>query len=134
MSGLAGLLAAAGFVDGLPVALATVDAAGTTAGGFAHWLSTQNRDPQHIADLVEAPGRLSDGIAVDYGWGLGLGRHRGERLLIHGGSWAGATAKALRCPALGLAAVVLTAGGDMDKVVNLADAALASVTPPRPQP
>jgi len=106
----------------------------TTAGSFARWLGTQNRDPLHIADLVEVPGRLNDGTLVDYGWGLGLRRYRGDRLLIHGGSWTGATAKALRCPALGIAAVVLTAGGDMDKVVRLADAALASVTPPRPRP
>jgi len=96
----------------------------TTAGSFARWLSTQNRDPLHIADLVEAPGRLNDGTLVDYGWGLGLRRYRGERLLIHGGSWTGATAKALRCPALGLAVVVLTAGGDMAEVAGLADVAL----------
>jgi len=106
----------------------------TTAGSFARWLATQNRDPLHIADIVEAPGRLSDGTVVDYGWGLGLRRYRGKRLLIHGGSWSGATAKALRCPALGIAAVVLTAGGDMREVVGLADAALERVTPLPPPP
>ena len=130
-SDLAGFPQAAGF-SSLPL---TQGDGGlwTTAPSYARWLATQNRDPLHIADIVEAPGRLSDGTVVDYGWGLGLRRYRGERLLIHGGGWPGATAKALRCPALGIAAVVLTAGGDMREVVGLADAAMESVTPPRPQ-
>jgi CubicO group peptidase (beta-lactamase class C family) len=96
----------------------------TTAVAFARWLAAQNRDPLRLAAIVEAPGRLNDGTPVDYGWGLGLRHYRGERLLIHGGGWTGATAKAVRCPALGIAAVALTAGGDMQQVVALADAAL----------
>jgi len=96
----------------------------TTAAGFARWLARQNGDPLQLASIVEAPGRLNDGSTVDYGWGLGLRQYRGERLLSHGGGWTGATGKALRCPAFGLAVVALAAGDDMDKVVRLADAAL----------
>lgn len=96
----------------------------STAPAYARWLMAQNRDASGVATIVEAPGRLADGQAVDYGWGFGLREYRGERLLMHGGGWTGATAKALRCPALGLAVVVLTAGGDVTKVAALADAAL----------
>lgn len=96
----------------------------TTAAAFARWLAHQNRDPLQLASIVETPGRLNDGRPIDYGWGLGLREYRGERLLSHGGGWTGATCKALRCPALGLAAVALTAGDDMQKVIDLADAAL----------
>lgn len=96
----------------------------TTGAGFARWLADQNRDRLQLAPLVEAPGRLQDGTVLDYGWGLGLREYRGERLLIHDGSWTGATCKAMRCPTLGLAVVVLTAGGEMQKVSVLADAAL----------
>ncbi len=106
----------------------------TTAGGFARWLARQNNDPLRLARIVETPGRLIDGTAVDYGWRLGLRQYRGESLLIHAGGWIGASSKALRCPALGIASVVLTAGGDMRKVVDIADAALASVTPLPPPP
>lgn len=96
----------------------------STAAAFARWLAHQNRDPLQLAAIVEAPGRLNDGSPVDYGWGLGLGQYRGERLLTHGGGWTSAACKALRCPTLGLAAVAMTAGGDMPKVIALADAAL----------
>lgn len=107
----------------------------TNSRAFAGWLDQQNRDPLQIAAITEAPGRLNDGTAIDYGWGLGLRTYRGARLLIHGGAWKGAACKAMRCPALGLAAVVLTAGGDMEKVVALADAALDyAATPLRPLP
>jgi CubicO group peptidase (beta-lactamase class C family) len=76
---------------------------------FALWLHRQNADALGIAGIVETPGRLADGTQVPYGWGLGLRSHRGHRLLIHGGEWTGTVAKAVRCPALGIAAVAMAA-------------------------
>jgi CubicO group peptidase (beta-lactamase class C family) len=96
----------------------------TTAAALAGWLNHQNRDPLRLAAIVEAPGRLNDGTAVDDGWGVGLREYRGERLLIHGGGWTGATCKTVRCPAFGIVVVTLTAGADMQKVIALTDAAL----------
>lgn len=96
----------------------------TSAAALAEWLDRQNRDLLHIAAITEAPGRLSDGSATDYGWGLGLREYRGRPALIHGGSWAGATGKSIRCPDLGIAAVTLTAGAERQKVGELTDAAL----------
>lgn len=76
---------------------------------FALWLHRQNADALGIAGIVETPGRLADGTQVPYGWGLGLRSHRGHRLLIHGGEWTGTVAKAVRCPALGIAVVAMAA-------------------------
>lgn len=76
---------------------------------FALWLHRQNEDALGIASIVETPGRLVDGTQVPYGWGLGLRSHRGHRLLIHGGEWTGTVAKAVRCPALGIAVVAMAA-------------------------
>ncbi len=81
----------------------------TTAPGFAHWLARQNEDALNIARLVEAPARLSDGTAVDYGWGIGLRSHRGQPLFSHGGSWGGACCKAVRSRAFGVSIAAFAA-------------------------
>ena len=80
----------------------------TTAAAFADWLDHQNRDTLGLAELLEQPGRLPDGSATDYGWGIGIRSFGGHPLFIHGGSWPGAQAKAVRCPGLGLSIVALT--------------------------
>ncbi|KFC68709.1 Beta-lactamase [Devosia sp. LC5] len=76
---------------------------------FALWLHLQNEDALGIAGIVETPGRLVDGSEVRYGWGLGLRTHRDHRLLIHGGEWTATVAKAVRCPALGIAVIAMAA-------------------------
>lgn len=96
----------------------------STAGGFAHWLHLQNRDALGIAALVETPGHLDDGQPVAYGWGLGLRQHRGQPLLIHGGEWTGAVAKAVRSPSLGLAVVGMAAGAEFETLNRLIAAVL----------
>ena len=96
----------------------------STAHGFAQWLHHQNRDTLGIAKLVTAAGRLDDGTAVDYGWGLGLRTHRGKALLIHGGEWQGAAAKAVRSPALGTAVVGLAAGATLETLNQLVSTVL----------
>ena len=96
----------------------------STAHAFAQWLHHQNLDTLGIASLVAAPGRLNDGTPVDYGWGLGLRQHRGQPLLIHGGEWTGAAAKAVRSPALGLSIVAMAAGAEFETLNQLVAAVL----------
>lgn len=94
----------------------------SSGGSFALWLHRQNQDDLGIADIVEEPGRLADGSEVPYGWGLGLRNHRDHCLLIHGGEWTGTVAKAVRCPALGIAVVAMAADCQfqvLDRLVGL---------------
>ena len=99
----------------------------STSRAFALWLQQQNQDALGIAEIVEAPGRLANGVGVPYGWGLGLRTHRGHKLLIHGGEWTGAVAKAVRCPALGCAVVAMAAGAAFETLDRLVEAALNDV-------
>lgn len=99
----------------------------STARGFTHWLDRQNRDTLGIAALVTTPGRLNDGTPVDYGWGLGLRLHRGHPLLIHGGEWQGAAAKAVRSPGLGVAIVGIAAGAPFETLNALVGAVLEDI-------
>lgn len=99
----------------------------STSHAFALWLHQQNQDALGIADTVEAPGRLTTGVDVPYGWGLGLRVHRGNKLLIHGGEWTGAVAKAVRSPALGIAVVAMAAGAAFETLDRLVEAALNDV-------
>ena len=100
----------------------------STAYAFTRWLHHQNRDTLGIASLVTAPGRSNDGTPVDYGWGLGLREHRGHPLLIHGGEWQGAQAKAVRSPALGLAVVGMAAGTEFETLNRLVSAVLEDLS------
>ena len=99
----------------------------STAGSFVQWLQQQNRDTLGIADLVTTAGQLNDGSSVDYGWGLGLREYRGEALLIHGGEWQGAAAKAVRSPALGIAVVGMAAGAEFETLNRLVSAVLEDI-------
>lgn len=100
----------------------------SSARGFAQWLQLQNRDGLGIAALVTAPGRLNDGSRVDYGWGVGLRQYRGQPLLIHGGEWQGAAAKAVRSPALGLAVAGMAAGAEFETLNRLVSMVLDDIT------
>ena len=100
-----------------------------TASGFARWLACQNEDALDLARQVEAPARLADGTATDYGWGLGLRTFRGQPLFIHGGSWRGARCKAVRSRAFGVAIAVFAGGGaEQDNVGQLIDMLLDAAT------
>lgn len=96
----------------------------TTAAAFSKWLHHQNRNTLGIADIVTAPGRLISGDVVDYGWGLGLRRHHGEALYIHGGEWTGCTAKAVRCPATGIAITAMSSGVSVEDLSAVVQAVL----------
>lgn len=99
----------------------------STARCFAQWLQHQNGDTLGIVDLVTVAGRRNDGTPVDYGWGLGLRQHRGQALLIHGGEWPGAAAKAVRSPALGIAVVGMAAGAEFETLNRLVSAGLEDI-------
>jgi CubicO group peptidase (beta-lactamase class C family) len=86
-------------------------------GDFADWLVLQNRDAMGIEQTVTQPVRLSSNGLGDYGWGIGIRGSSSARTFIHGGSWQGASAKALRNPSLEMAIVVL--GVDENDVATL---------------
>ena len=62
---------------------------------------------RRLIDMLEGQGRLLDGTPLDYGLGLVLEEHRGQRLVSHGGAWAGYRAMLMRFPALRLSVVTL---------------------------
>lgn len=104
----------------------------TTASAFATWLDRQNHDVLKIAQLVEQPGKLADGTAIAYGWGVGIRTFEGQAMFIHGGGWQGAFAKAVRSPALGLSVAGFAAHSSPDRIVAVTDAVferLAAVAP-----
>jgi CubicO group peptidase (beta-lactamase class C family) len=96
----------------------------TTAAAFADWLDHQNRDTLGLAALMQQPGRLTDGTPTDYGWGIGLRRFGPHPLYIHAGGWPGAYSKGVRCPALQLSIIALTATDKDTPVLELVNAAL----------
>lgn len=111
---------------GPPLPLSTGDGGlWTTATAFTRWLDSQNHDALGLAALTCQPDVLAGGATTDYGWGIGLRTFRGHALYIHGGMWQGASAKALRCPALGLSVVALTSDDSPELVGRLVDDTLA---------
>jgi CubicO group peptidase (beta-lactamase class C family) len=51
-----------------------------------------------LLERFHTVGTLNDGRALDYAWGLQIGRYRGLRLVEHGGSLGGYRAHLLRLP------------------------------------
>jgi CubicO group peptidase (beta-lactamase class C family) len=51
-----------------------------------------------LIEQAETPGRLNDGRALTYAWGLEIGRYRGQPIVEHGGSLGGYRAHLLRFP------------------------------------
>ncbi len=101
----------------------------TTSSAFADWLDHQNRDTLRLEALVQQPGRLRDGTATDYGWGIGLREFRNRPFFIHGGRWPGATAKAVRCPALGISVAAFSWSSDQDSTNALVDGLMDRLKP-----
>jgi CubicO group peptidase (beta-lactamase class C family) len=116
----------AGMGDILPLSLGD-GGIWTTSAAFADWLDHQNRDTLGLEVLVVQPGRLLDGTPTDYGWGIGLREFRGHPLFIHGGRWPGATAKAVRCPALSLSVAALSTSSDPNSINVLVDKVLSDL-------
>jgi hypothetical protein len=60
-----------------------------------------------LIDQVLTLGTLNDGRTIDYAWGHYVGEHRGQRLIHHGGTWAGYRAEILRFPERRLSVICL---------------------------
>jgi CubicO group peptidase (beta-lactamase class C family) len=99
----------------------------TTAGAYVRFLDMQNRNTLGTAHLTQQDALLLSGKRVRYGWGIGLRTFRNQAFYIHGGGWSGCRAKAVRCPALGLCVVVLTAGHQDAAVAALVDSLCVAV-------
>ncbi len=65
-----------------------------------------NGDPELI-ELVQTPGKLSNGDELDYAFGLMVGEYRGTREIEHGGAFVGYRAGLNRYPDHRLSVVVL---------------------------
>lgn len=93
----------------------------TTAGDLLTWMAHLDRPTIGSAALwsaAQTSGVLSDGTAINYGYGLALGNWRGIRTVGHGGADAGYRAHVERYPDLGVSVAVLC---------NLATAAPANL-------
>lgn len=84
-------------IDDLAKWVAMLDQTGATSTFPGAWLQA----------ALETPGRLNDRTELAYGLGLGFERHRGLRVVEHGGSWAGYRAMLMRFPEKRLAIIVL---------------------------
>ncbi|MEE9253413.1 MAG: serine hydrolase domain-containing protein [Pseudomonadales bacterium] len=63
--------------------------------------------PDEVLELVQTPGRLSDGRALTYAFGLGISEYRGERRVQHDGGLLGYRAVLMRLPRLEFAVAIL---------------------------
>jgi CubicO group peptidase (beta-lactamase class C family) len=73
----------------------------TTVEDLARW-DANFHDPKvggrALLDMLQTPGRLADGTAIDYALGLSIDTHRSLRRVRHSGSWAGYRAEFARYP------------------------------------
>jgi hypothetical protein len=99
---------------GFKVANSTVEVPGaicvyTTVRDLAHWMRNYREREVAVAVLDDAitPGRLNDGSALRYGYGLALGQYRGQRTVSHGGVDSGYRAEFLWLPDADFGVIVL---------------------------
>jgi CubicO group peptidase (beta-lactamase class C family) len=82
-------------------------------------LSSDRLGPE-LTRLVQRPGRLDDGTALDYAWGVTARSGSEGTSYTHGGNWPGWSAKTVRRPATGTAVVLLTTSDDVPAVSRAA--------------
>jgi len=84
-----------------------------------------------LRTLLHAPGRLDDGRAVEYAWGVHVGRDGAGRLVhSHGGHWAGGwTAGTVRLPDVGLTVAALSNSGDTAALTALSSGLVEQFAP-----
>lgn len=94
------------------------------------WLDVLNRDRlgADLTQLVQTPGRLDDGTALDYAWGVTARPNAAGTSYTHGGHWPGWSAKTVRRPKTGTAVALLTRSDDV-KAVSEAGLALHESLP-----
>jgi CubicO group peptidase (beta-lactamase class C family) len=96
-----------------------------TAADLIRWGAGLDVDALGISDLLQTPGWLDDGTAVDYAWGMGVRSVRGHVAYRHGGGWPGTRSMLVRVPAEDLTIVVLALADDTERRVALTDALLS---------
>ncbi|MFN8570760.1 MAG: serine hydrolase domain-containing protein [Gemmatimonadaceae bacterium] len=82
----------------------------TTAGDLLKWMSQLDAPKVGSAKLLQeaqTSAVLNDGTPTNYGFGLSIGRYRGQRVVGHGGADAGYRAQVDRYPDRGIAIAVL---------------------------
>ncbi len=112
----------------------------TSVRELLHWdenFYTAKVGGRQVIDQLQVPGRLNDGAALTYGWGLQIGTYRGLRIVEHGGSLGGYRAHLIRFPDqhTSFAALCNLAIAPGNLVRQVADVVLADrLTQPRPAP
>ena len=110
----------------------------TSVRELLHWdenFYTAKVGGRQLIDQLQTPGRLKDGTALTYGWGLQVGTYRGSRIVEHGGSLGGYRAHLIRFPEqhTSFAALCNLAIAPGNLVRHVADVVLADhLTQPRP--
>jgi CubicO group peptidase (beta-lactamase class C family) len=93
----------------------------TTARDLLRWNTALVADVLGVSETLHAPGHLDDGTPLDYAWGVRVHRVGGDRIQSHGGSWDGATARAVRLPDRGASFAILTLDGSIERIMELSD-------------
>jgi len=113
----------------------------STAEDLALWLDnldTRKLGGGALVDVLQTPGQLKGGKALDYGFGLSVGTYRGLKTIGHDGADAGFRSSTLRFPEQHLGIVVLSNQADFDPnglAHQLADLFLEGKFPPeKPAP
>lgn len=101
----------------------------SSAVDLLRWGSAMHRDVLGVADLVQAPGHLDDGTALDYAGGVGVRDRAGRRLYRHGGRWGGLCAHLLRLADDGSGFVLLALDDDDARADALAEGLLDELVP-----
>jgi len=95
-----------------------------------------NAQPDLMEQLHET-GRLNNGKKITYAFGLTVDAHRGHRIVMHGGSWAGYRAEMMRFPGLKFSSICLSNLGIVNPTrlcLEIADIFLADVLKPKQNP
>lgn len=93
----------------------------TTARDLLRWNTALVADVLGVSETLHAPGHLDDGTPLDYAWGVRVHSIAGDRIQSHGGSWDGATARAVRLPDRGASFAILTLDGSIERIMELSD-------------
>jgi len=108
----------------------------TTVGDLLKWEANFDHPlvgDRRLFDEMETPGRLANGKATSYGFGLGIYRYRGARVVEHEGGDAGYRSYLGRFPERGLAIAVLCNAATANPTLlarGVADAYLGSSLAP----
>ena len=86
----------------------------TTAEDLLRWNDALNRRHfgRSVHERCDAGGHLDDGTPLNYGWGVRVVDHRGERTITHGGSWPGSRSKTVRQPRRATSVALITSCDD----------------------